>query len=181
MSQIWRENQLCGIYRNLRDCYETCAVQSTTRTGYMMTSPKFSTWRQNQGTRIRVAFQLFVQRLEMTFSRVICFRLFPQYLRSCAMEGNTGQEWNWINLYQIAWRIISYLVVTYRAKQQTSRWTDMPYAIHRVIVWDMPLHRTVCCYIVPAADDCNLYTCQPFYIYRRDIFYLKSANFVGVR
>ena len=32
-----------------------------------MTSPKFSTWRPNQGTRIMVAFQLFV-RLEMTFS-----------------------------------------------------------------------------------------------------------------
>ena len=38
-----------------------------------------------------------LHRLEMTFSRVICFRLFPQYLRSCAMEENTGQEWNWIN------------------------------------------------------------------------------------
>ena len=140
MSQIWRENQLCGIYRDLRDCYETCAAQATTRTGYMMTSPKFSTWRPNQGTRIRVAFQLFVQRLEMTFSRVICFCLFPQYLRSCAMERNTGQEWNWINLFQTAWWIFSYLVVTYRAKQQTSRWTDMPYPIHRVIVSDMPLH-----------------------------------------
>ena len=42
-------------------------------------------------------------------------------------------------------------VVTYPAKQQTSRWTDIPYPIHRVIVSDMPLHRTVCCYIVPGA------------------------------
>ena len=41
--------------------------------------------------------------------------------------------------------------MTYPAKQQTSRWTDIPYPIHRVIVSDMPLHRTVCCYIVPGA------------------------------
>ena len=67
------------------------------------------------------------------------------------MEGNTGQKWNWINLYQTAWCIISYHVVTYPAKQQTSRWTNIPYPIHRVIVSDMPLHRTVCCYIVPGA------------------------------
>ena len=37
------------------------------------------------------------------------------------------------------------------SKQQTSRWTDIPYPIHRVIVSDMPLHRTVCCYMVPGA------------------------------
>ena len=67
------------------------------------------------------------------------------------MEGNTGQKWNWINLYQTAWCIISYHVVTYPAKQQTSRWTDIPYPIHRVIVSDMPLHRTVCCCIMPGA------------------------------
>ena len=71
--------------------------------------------------------------------------------RLCFMEGTTGQKWNWINLYQTAWCIISYHVVTYPAKQQTSRWTDLPYPIHRVIVSDMPLHRTVCCYIVPGA------------------------------
>ena len=35
------------------------AVRATTRTGYMMTSPKFSTWCPNQGTRSRVTFQLF--------------------------------------------------------------------------------------------------------------------------
>ena len=72
--------------------------------------------------------------------------------KSCkGMEGKTGQKWNGMNLYQTAWCIISYHVVTYPAKQQTSRWTDIPYPIHRVIVSDMPLHRTVCCCIVPGA------------------------------
>ena len=70
---------------------------------------------------------------------------------SGCMEGNTGQKWNWINLYQTAWCIISCHVVTYPAKQQTSRWTDIPSPIHRVIVSDMPLYRSVCCYIVPGA------------------------------
>ena len=85
MSQIWRENQLCGIYRDLRDCYETCAVQATTRTGYMMTSPKFSTWRPNQGTRSRVTFQLFATSRD---------DLFPQHLRSCAFVWR-GSTWVW--------------------------------------------------------------------------------------
>ena len=60
-------------------------VRATTRTGYMMTSPKFSTWRPNQGTRIRVAFQLFATPRN---------DLFPQYLMSCSFE-LWGSTWVW--------------------------------------------------------------------------------------
>ena len=60
-------------------------VRATTRTGYMMTSPKFSTWRPNQGTRIRVAFQLFASSRN---------DLFPQNLRSFAFEW-WGSTWVW--------------------------------------------------------------------------------------
>ena len=56
---------------------ERQSVRATTRTGYMMTSPKFSTWRPNQGTRSRVTFQLFATPRN---------DLFPQYFRSCAFE-----------------------------------------------------------------------------------------------
>ena len=52
-------------------------VRATTRTGYMMTSPKFSTWRPNQGTRSRVTFQLFATPRN---------DLFPQYLKSVVFE-----------------------------------------------------------------------------------------------
>ena len=60
-------------------------VRATSRTGYMMTSPKFLTWRPNQGTRIRVAFQLFATPRN---------DLVPQYLRSCAFEW-WGSTWVW--------------------------------------------------------------------------------------
>ena len=50
-----------------------------------MTSPKFSTWRPNQGTRSRVTFQLFATSRE---------DLFPQYLRSCAFVWR-GSTWVW--------------------------------------------------------------------------------------
>ena len=49
---------------------------------------------------------------------------------------------------------IEQIYIKPRDALQTSRWTDTPYAIPRVIqviVSDMPLHRTVCCYIVPGA------------------------------
>ena len=61
------------------------AVQVTTRTGYMMTSPKFSTMRPNQGTRSKVTFQLFATPRN---------DLFPQYLRSCTFEW-WGSTWVW--------------------------------------------------------------------------------------
>ena len=60
-------------------------VGATTRTGHMMTSPKFSTWRPNQGTRSRVTFQLFATSRS---------DLFPQYLRSCAFVWQ-GSTWVW--------------------------------------------------------------------------------------
>ena len=44
---------------------------------WMMTSPKFSTWRPNQGTRSRVTFQLFATPRN---------DLFPWYPRSCAFD-----------------------------------------------------------------------------------------------
>ena len=61
-------------------------VRATTKTGYMMTSPKFSTWRPNQGTRSRVTFQLFATL------RLLRNDLFPQYVRSCAFEW-WGSTW----------------------------------------------------------------------------------------
>ena len=60
-------------------------VGATTRTGHMMTSPKFSTWRPNQETRSRVTFQLFATSRS---------DLFPQYLRSCAFVWR-GSTWLW--------------------------------------------------------------------------------------
>ena len=50
-----------------------------------MTSPKFSTWRPNQGTRSRVTFQLFATSRS---------DLFPQYLGSCAFVWR-GSTWVW--------------------------------------------------------------------------------------
>ena len=60
-------------------------LRATTRTGYTMTSFKFSTWRPNQGTRSRATFQLFATRRN---------DLFPQYLRSWAFEW-WGSTWVW--------------------------------------------------------------------------------------
>ena len=51
----------------------------------MMTSPKFSTCRPNQGTRSRVTFQLFPTPRN---------DVYPQYLRSCVFEWR-GSTWVW--------------------------------------------------------------------------------------
>ena len=55
---------------------------------FMMTSPKFSTWRSNQGARSRVTFQLFATPRS---------HLFPQYFRSFAFEWwgskRVGKKW----------------------------------------------------------------------------------------
>ena len=57
---------------------------------FMMTSPKFSTWRSNQGARSRVTFQLFATPRS---------DLFPQYFRSFAFEWwgskRVGKNGNW--------------------------------------------------------------------------------------
>ena len=77
---------LCGSFCfGHRNNPDTLPVRATTRTGYMITSPKFSTWRPNQGTRSRVTFQLFATPRN---------DLFPQYLRSCAFEW-WGSTWVW--------------------------------------------------------------------------------------
>ena len=69
----------------LADDKRRLPVRATTRTGYMMTSPKFSTWFQNQGTRSRVTFQLFATPRN---------DLFPQFFRGCAFEWR-GSPWVW--------------------------------------------------------------------------------------
>ena len=77
---------LCGSFCfGHRNNLDTLPVRATTRTGYRMTSPKFSTWRPKQGTRSRVTFQLFATPRN---------DLFPQYLRSCAFEWR-GSTWMW--------------------------------------------------------------------------------------
>ena len=60
-------------------------VRATTRMGYIMTSPKFSTWGPNQRTRSRATFNLFYTPRN---------DLSPQYLRSCAFEC-WGSTWVW--------------------------------------------------------------------------------------
>ena len=56
-------------------------VRASTRTEYMITSPKFSTWRPN----FRVTFQLFtIPRNDLS----------PQYFRSCTFEWR-GNTWMW--------------------------------------------------------------------------------------
>ena len=60
-------------------------VGATTRIGHMMTSPKFSKWRSNQGTRSRATFQLFATSRN---------DLFPQHLSSCTFVWR-GNTWVW--------------------------------------------------------------------------------------
>ena len=78
-----------SLYQNLKIKLKInnyyISVGATTRTGHMMTSPKFSTWRPNQGTRSRVTFQLFATSRN---------DLFPQYLSSCTFVWR-GSTWVW--------------------------------------------------------------------------------------
>ena len=78
-----------SLYQNLKIKLKInnyyISVGATTRTGHMMTSPKFSTWRPNQGTRSRVTFQLFATSRS---------DLSPQYLGSCPFVWR-GSMWVW--------------------------------------------------------------------------------------
>ena len=75
---------LCGSFCfGHRNNLDTLPVRATTRTGYMMTSPKFSTWHPNQGTRSRVTFQLFATpRIDV----------FPQYLQAAPLNDEEAHE-----------------------------------------------------------------------------------------
>ena len=75
---------LCGSFCfGHRNNLDTLPVRATTRTGYIMTSPKFSTWRPNQGTRSRVTFQLFATpRIDV----------FPQYLQAAPLNDEEAHE-----------------------------------------------------------------------------------------
>ena len=121
---------------------ETCAVQATTRTGYMMTSPKFSTWRQNQETRIRVAFQLSVQRLETLFQgyMLLPFPTVPQELRY------GGEYWTRMELNTFISNRKDNLAATGTIQQHTVRCRGMSDTITRCIGYGISVHREVCCF-----------------------------------
>ena len=63
-----------------------------------------------------------------------------------------GEYWTKMELNEfISNRVMHYIVPCGDIPSKTTNFSVDRYTIHRVIVSDMPLHRTVCCCIVPGA------------------------------
>ena len=100
------------------------------------------------------------------------------------MEGNTGQKWNWINLYQTVWCIISYHVVTYPANNKLLGGqiyhTRYIVLLYRTCPYIVP-YAAVSCLVLPNCHQCAAIECKsshkivPYAAISLSVWYIVSG------